>query len=432
MANTSFILRFGKKKGKDKGKEFPIYLRYNHKEEKILIATGRKCSLDNWISEKENSLKGKPKDTELEDRLNELKKEFNRNAVSKVEGEPEASKVREAWEKYKEDKKEKVPEAVFKNSLLARWNDYLEFQEQTLYKGRKRTNGTIRNNRNSRELLSKFLTSKKRQHIKPELFTQIDFQKYEAWLVNSPEAWRTKGKKEEAKTKAPNGVAKSLKTFKSFLKWHIKNGGRLGFNIADIEYSETAGVKIQLTEKELATIAATQFKGRLNLVRDLMVLQSSTGVRVSDLQRLCANLTEDKKAFKIKTKKKGKLVLVPVLPLAKEVLERNNYKLPHIPETKYRLGIKAIYQSLWPSKTIDIGEGDNLREVFVHEEISSHDMVRSFVNIAAKKGISIPTIATITGKSIQVLLKNYLSEDKEFAAQELLEKFDVSPLRIAN
>jgi integrase len=250
--------------------------------------------------------------------------------------------------------------------------------------------------------------------------------------VNSPDAWRTKSKTEEVKTKAPNGVAKSLKTFKSFLKWHIKNGGRLGFNITQIEYSETAGVKIQLTEKELATIAATQFKGRLNLVRDLMVLQSSTGVRVSDLQRLCSNLIEDKTAFKIKTKKVGKFVLVPVLPLAKEVLKRNDYKLPHIPETKYREGIKAIYQSLWPSNTIEIGEGDNLREVFVHEEISSHDMVRTFVNIAAKKGISVPTIATITGKSIQVLLKNYLSEDKDHAANEFLEKFDVSPLRIAN
>jgi hypothetical protein len=79
MANTSFILRFGKKK--DKQKDFPIYLRYNHGEEKILIATGRKCSLNNWS-------KGKPKDTELEDRLNELKKDFNKNAVSKVEGDP--------------------------------------------------------------------------------------------------------------------------------------------------------------------------------------------------------------------------------------------------------------------------------------------------------------------------------------------------------
>jgi len=423
MANISFILRFGKKK--DKEKDLPIYLRYNHGEEKILIATGRKCSPKNWRD-------GKPRNnSELEDRLNELRSEFNKNAVSKVIGEPEASKVKEAWGKYKEENKEKVPEAVLKNSVLSRWNDYLEFQDQTLFKGRKRTKGTIRNNKNSRELFSKFLATKRRQHIKPESLTIVDFQKYEHWLVNSSDAWVNPPKGEEEKTKTPNGVAKALKQFKSFLKWHIKSGGRLGFNIAEIEYSETAGVKIHLTEKELTTIAQSEFEGRLNLVRDLMVLQGSTGVRVSDLQRLCSNLTEDKAAFKIKTKKKGKAILVPVLPLPKEVLKRNAYKLAHIPETKYREGIKAIVKKLWPSKTIEIGEGDNLKEAFVHEEISSHDLVRTFVNIAAKKGITIPTIATITGKSIQVLLKNYLSEDKEHAAKELLEKFDVSPLRIA-
>jgi hypothetical protein len=58
-------------------------------------------------------------------------------------------------------------------------------------------------------------------------------------------------------------------------------------------------------------------------------------------------------------------------------------------------------------------------------------MVRTFINIAWKKKITVPTIALITGKSIQVLLKNYLNEDEEFAKQEMLDKFDISPLRIA-
>ena len=78
-----------------------------------------------------------------------------------------------------------------------------------------------------------------------------------------------------------------------------------------------------------------------------------------------------------------------------------------------------------------MGQGDNAKRILIADEISSHDMVRTFVNIAAKKGITVPTIATITGKSIRVLLKNYLSQDKENAAAELLEKWDISPLRIA-
>lgn len=438
MSTIKFILRPGTFKKVSKGKsiarnskkEATIYLQYSHKTEKKILATAHKCEPRNW-----DKNQGKPlNNDDLETWLFNLKEEFKRFAVSKVEGEPDPDKVFEAWEKHKEDKKSKVPEAVLKGSILARWDEYLIYLSETLFKGKRRTKGTIRNNRNTRNLFAKYLEGKKLKALKPESFNQIDFQKFEHWLVNDPRAWVIQPKKKEDevdKTKAPNGVAKSLKQFKSFLKWHIKTGGLIGFNISLIEYSETAGVKIALTESELATISQTDFKGRLNLVRDLMVLQSSTGVRISDLQRLCNNLTEDKSAFKIKTKKKGKYISVPVLPLAKAVLKRNNYNLPLIPEPRYRRGIKDIYASLWPSKTIEIGEGDNLKGVFVHEEISSHDMVRTFINIAWKKGISVPTIALITGKSIQVLLKNYLNEDQEFASKEMIEKFDISPLRIA-
>lgn len=410
MSSTKFILRLGKKKS---DREYPVYLQYKHFEGKVLIATGKKCEPRSW-----DKKQGKPKNDEsLAEWLNTFKKRFNKNAVNSIEGEPEAYKVKETWKEYLQNEKKNLPEAVFKNSLLARWEDYINYQKETLTPGGKeRTAGTIRNNTNSRKQLENFLVEKNRVSLRPEKFTLSDFQKFDAYLV---------------KNLSPNSVSKVKKHFKSFLKWHIKNGGLLGFNISFIEYAETAGVKISLTEKELTTIAQANFKGLSNLYRDLMVLQASTGVRVSDLQRLCDNINEDKTAFKIKVKKTGKYILIPVLPLAKEVLERHNYKLPIALEQKYRQGIKDIYKELWPKKSIEIGQGDKQKKVFVWEEISSHDMVRTFVDISAKKGISVPTIATITGKSIQVLLKNYLSEDKEHAAQELLEKFDLSPLRIA-
>jgi hypothetical protein len=427
MGSIKFVLRPGKKK---KGKEYSIYLQYIHRGEKCLLATDYKSkSGKDW-----NKDQGKPKNApNLENKLSSLRTSFRDNAVAKVEGEPEAYKVKEIWKEFGESNRNNLPEAVYKNTLLARWQDYLTHMKETLTpRGKERTAGTIRNNTNSFRQLKVFLESQKRQTVKPEKFTYSDYQKFEKYLLTRLKVKKGKNE-EEAKQKAftPNSISKIKKHFKSFLKWHIKNGGLLGFNLSLIDYAETEGIKIALTEKELSTIAQTEFKGSLNLVRDLLVLQASTGVRVSDLQRLCDNFTEDKTAFKIKVKKTGKYVLVPVLPLAKEVLIRNKYSLPHLSEQKYRIGIKAIYKKLWPSKTMEVGDGDNMKRVFIHEEISSHDMVRTFVNIAAKKGITVPTIATITGKSIQVLLKNYLSEDKDHAAQELLDKFDLSPLKIA-
>lgn len=428
MGSFKFILRLGKNivkprlkpKGKghnkaakaDPTKETPIYLQYVHAEEKTLIATGLKCQPRNW-----NKLQGKPrKDAKLEGKLDQFKAEVRDNALFSIVGEPIAYKVKDAWIEYQKEKKKKTPEAIFRGSMLQKWNEYIDYLGETLYKNKPRTKGTIRNNENSREHLRQFLEGKSQTQLKPEKFNVLDYQKFEAYLV---------------KKLVPNSVSKVKKHFKSFLRWHINSGGVLGFNISLIEYSETAGVKIALTEKELTKIALEDFGDRLNLVRDLIVLQASTGVRISDLTRLCDNITEDKAAFKIKTKKKGKFVLVPILPLAKEALKRRKYVFPYIPEQTYREGIKDIYQKLWPSKTIEVGDGDSLRRVPVWEEISSHDMVRTFVNIAASKGISVPSIAIITGKSIPVLLKNYLNEDAEGAAKELVDKFDISPLRVA-
>lgn len=408
MSSLKFILRLGKK---TPTRETPIYLQYIHAGEKCLIATGKKCEPRHW-----NTSQGKPKaDTKLEASLDTFKKRFRDNAVFTVIGEPIAYKVRDGWDQFLIDEKHRLPEAFLKGSLLARWTEYIAFIGETLHKGKTRTADTIRNNTNSRTHLSDFLKEKGKTEIRPEKFSIHDFQAFEAYLV---------------KALSPNTVSKVKKHFKSFLKWHQLGGGSFGFNVSLIEYSETPGIKITLSEKELAAIASGEF-GVISLARDLMVLQASTGVRISDLQRLCDHLNEDKTAFKLKTKKTGGIVLVPVLPLAKEVLERRSYQIPYMPEQTYREGIKAIYKKLWPSKTMEVGDGDKLDRVLICKEISSHDMVRTFINIAWKKGISVPTIATITGKSIQVLLRNYLSEDKEHAAQELLEKFDVSPLRIA-
>lgn len=409
MGSIKFVLRPGKKKA---GKELTIYLQYIHEGAKCLLATDYKSKTGDW-----NKKGGKPKGSpNLEKKLNDLRKSFWDNAVAKSVN-PEAYKVKDSWLEYLETNKKDLPESVFKDSLLARWEDYLTHLSETLTpRGKERTAGTIRNNRNSRAQLKQFLSDQKREALRPEKFSLSDYQKFEKYLTKNLSA---------------NSVSKIKKHFKSFLKWHVKNEGPLGFNISHIEYAETEGIKIALSEKELATIAQTSFTDGLNIVRDLIVLQASTGVRVSDLQRLCDNFNEDKTAFKIKVKKTGRFVMVPVLPLAKEVLIRHNYRLPVLSDQKYRKGIKAIYKKLWEAKTIEVGEGDKMKRVPIHEEISSHDMVRTFVNIAAKKGITVPTIATITGKSIQVLLKNYLSEDKDHAAQELIEKFDISPLRIA-
>lgn len=411
MASGKFILRTDKKNSRG---EAPIYYQYNHNDDKVLIATHQKTYPKDW-----NQSQGKPKTSVLEKYLEDFKNEFRKATLDALKGEdnPTAKKVKALWKEHLDSKMLDNPEAIFGKSMISQWEEYLQFMEETATpNGKRRTSGTIYNNTNSKNQLKSFLKEKKQDTKSPEKFTLKDYQKFEAHLLDIMN---------------PNSVSKVKKHLKSFLKYHIKHGHKVGLNISHIEYAETAGLKIALAEDQLSTIANTTFLPSLNPFRDLMVLQASTGVRISDLHRLCENIVEDKSSFKIKTKKTGKHVLIPILPLARQVLERNNYLLPSFVEQNYRKGIKAIYKKLWPEKMMEVGEGDSLSRVLIHEEISSHDMVRTFINIALKKGISIPTIALITGKSIQVLLKNYQIENQEHAAQELLLKFEPSPLRIA-
>lgn len=73
-----------------------------------------------------------------------------------------------------------------------------------------------------------------------------------------------------------------------------------------------------------------------------------------------------------------------------------------------------------PSRFV-IGRG--FKDVPVSKLISSHDAVRTFITISAEKGIPVPSIARITGKTVAVLLRNYLVDSQKVAETQLLERW---------
>jgi len=185
---------------------------------------------------------------------------------------------------------------------------------------------------------------------------------------------------------------------------------------------------IFLTESEYNRLKDHDFnKPHLHRIRNIFILQCNTGLRVSDIFRLEKHHFEgDKinfmKAFKTKNK-----VLLPITSTAKKILEDWNYKVPDMEEQVYNRQLKDIARIAGLDRTIERIKEKKGEKVIqqnpLHEILSSHVGVKTFITLCVQKGISPKTVSKYTGKSLDILLKHYYGDDDEFTKKEMNEKW---------
>ncbi|GAH10436.1 unnamed protein product, partial [marine sediment metagenome] len=74
-----------------------------------------------------------------------------------------------------------------------------------------------------------------------------------------------------------------------------------------------------------------QDKPKLDRVRDLFIVGCYTGLRYADLGQLNADMISPKgELIKIKTKKTGEVVVIPMHPLVMQVFEKYDGNLPRV------------------------------------------------------------------------------------------------------
>jgi phage antirepressor YoqD-like protein len=88
-----------------------------------------------------------------------------------------------------------------------------------------------------------------------------------------------------------------------------------------------------------------------------------------------------------------------------------------------------LFEELFPEKKLQIKVNGVMTTVLKSDYITPHSFIRSFVSISASKGMAVPLIAKITGKSIQVLLKHYLNASQEQAGKAMLEVWGEAPMK---
>lgn len=425
MATVHFVI---KKSDRIKRNEPAlIFAQYTHNVGKdftsFMLSTKIKIEPKFWNEDK-GRVKSHDRATAINKALNALEtKIYNVKDNLQTSGiEPIPSKVKEV---FQETERAKQPEAELTRSIIFQWKDFLNSRKNSVKPQ------TLSNQRNSLEALEAFLKKEKVEGIKPIGFTLKHLTKWEDFL---------NGKN------APNTVAKRLRHFKSFLKYHQDLGGHTGLNLSKIKYKETEGIKIYLSEEELSSFADAPVKGiksikvhragkdetiyvSLEQVRDLFLLQCNTGLRISDLKRVDKNIVGNK--IVLTTKKTGANIEIPISPTVRAILEKYRYQLPQITEQKINDGIKAIYKICFPKNAIQVRKGNDFETISKWKRISTHDAIRTFITLSAERGMNVSSISKITGKTIPVLLKHYLSQSQKVADMEMEKAWGSSPLRIA-
>jgi hypothetical protein len=282
-------------------------------------------------------------------------------------------------------------------SMLEVWQQFLDRKGSTIKPS------TWQSYTRSREVFEEFLTSRYKQLIPPKAFTYTLYMEWEDWLLSKF---------------SDNTASRHMKRLSQIAKYAVKSGHKFGMDLDDISYSETPGRQIYIKTDQLKQLLDLNLGSRLDRIRDVMIVHCFTGVRISDLFRINKSIIHNGK-LSILQQKTEKPILVPILEPVQKVLDKYNGSVPRYSEQQYRKGIKEVYEILDPDGMIEIRKNKKTIQVPIHKLISSHDMIRTFVRFLHDKGVSVAAIAKVTGKTVKILLKNYLADDTESALREV-------------
>lgn len=207
------------------------------------------------------------------------------------------------------------------------------------------------------------------------------------------------------KTLKTNTTNKQLKMLKKILSFAVKERllevnpfqmtlkeEKLDYHtltIDDVKYL----LSVEITDKRIASI------------RDLFVFQSMTGLSYADMASLSMDDIKDDVIIK-RRKKTDVQFVIPVLPIAKSILEKYEYKLPIISNQKYNQYLKVL--------------GDVCKmPMSLHSHLARH----SYACILLNSGVDMKTISKTLGhSSMRTTERIYAEMSNKTVISNILEK----------
>lgn len=406
--------RFYLKQTKEKNKETLILLSFSYNYNRLRISTEISIKPNYWNS-KAQVAKQRRGYTDEVDKINSKLKE-KRNAIE------------DAYDTFTEKGKIPTPEQLRKEYVYQLrpgasiekpefWNEYARFISSS--KGRV-VNDVIKDYKSLEKHLKGYEKNKK---------VSIDFDSFDFAFYQQFVHYLTYDaiKPNEEKGLATNTVGKQIKNLKAFLNYCFKHKLVDRFDLSNFKTITEDTDAIYVTEDEITSIFNKDFSDNPELIesKDLFVLGCQIGLRSKDLFRLAPEML-DNDMIRIKMHKSNKAVVIPLQPLAKEIIVKYKGDFPNKNNRNtFNADIKKVGKLAKVNGDIVITQKRGIDKIDKsykkYELMSSHTCRRSFCTNQYLKGVPTVLLMKISGHKTEKAFLRYIKIDEEMAAKKIME-----------
>ncbi len=409
MATTKYIIRKNQLSLNKNGSTI-IFLRFTHRGTNAYFSTGKSIPVTSWDQDGQRVKKAYKGYSTLNMYLSKFKQEvddlINKSLFEDIE--PTAKHVRKQYDIIKKGVKDKQGKQHIELDFEKFIDAFIEESKRVKKKP------TIRSYTDFVRILGLYKKSRRIRRIDWEDITMDLYYDFMEFYV-------------EERGANNNTFGKMIKTLKTFLNAATDQGYNKNMAFRDKRFKvyQEDVVHIYLTENDIQNLLNLDFSNNLKrqAVRDLFVIGCYTGLRFGDFKQISEkNITNDR--LKIKTNKTGKYVVIPFHSIVKQIIVRNDGKLPQAycnsvinTELKY-IGKEAGFYD----KIIQVRTHGTERKEKVYEKwqlISTHCARRSFATNLFKQGFPAISIMKITGHKSEKTFMKYIKVTEDEVASML-------------
>lgn len=223
-----------------------------------------------------------------------------------------------------------------------------------------------------------------------------------------------KGNEEVESRLMTNTVAKQFKILKVVMNWltMAEKNDNLAFKSFKMREIETE--VYYLTKQELDTLNNFTCKTKtLENVKNLFILQCSTGLRYSDIANLKPENIE-KDSIKFRTIKTKDPLIIPLNEYSRNILSKYpDGKIPAISNQKANDYLKEIGKAAKLNRPIAVSHYYGKQRINktcpLHEKLSTHVGRKTFVTLSLEFGLRAEVIMKMTGHKDYKTMKKYIA-----------------------
>jgi integrase len=227
-----------------------------------------------------------------------------------------------------------------------------------------------------------------------------------------------------------NTISVAFKNIRTICNDAKKNGLETSYQLQNVKTPYNPPHDIYLTEEEIIKIKELNLTGKLEDVRDFLLIACYSAQRISDYMRFNIDMiTKDEGTYILEftQEKTGKNMAIPLSPEFIEVLNKRNFKFPKamahqtfnklVKDVCYSAGITEVVEG---SKKID---NRQLKGLYPKNELVSGHIGRRTFSSLFYSVYSISELTYITGHSTEKNFMDYMKKGNREIALSIAKKY---------